>query len=380
MLRIGSRGLALAAALAAAGLLSDPAASAEALRIGLAAAMTGAGAESGRYMIQGARLAVEEVNQAGGVLGRPIELAIEDDQSTNPGAVLAFSKLTSDPAIPAFLSPVRSTQVQAIAPDVLRTAKPVMIGGTDPQLTAMGNPWLFRFRPNDRYSARVIADFGVGTLGRKKWAIVHSSDTFGTSGMRNLVAALKEKGLEPVVVQSFPNNAQDFTAMALAVKQSGADVLGSYVTFETDQGIFARQMRQLGVGIDWVGSSSTSSATALKLAGQALEGAYSAADFSPDANPAARAYADKYQAAYKGSPDFFSAWAYDAVHVLARAINSADSLDAGRIRDAILATKGYMGAEGLYNFDRNGDGLHGYNVVRNERGAARFIKRVDFSD
>ena len=72
-----------------------------------------------------------------------------------------------------------------------------MIGGSDSQLTHMGNPWLFRFRPNDIYSAWVIADYGVKTLGKKKWAIVHSTDAFGTSGMKNLVTDLKGMDVEP---------------------------------------------------------------------------------------------------------------------------------------------------------------------------------------
>lgn len=370
----------ISALLLAAGVAHGPAAAVEPLKLGVAAAITGPGAESGKYIVQGVKLAAEEVNKSGGVLGRPIEFVIQDDQSTNPGAILAFSKLSADPNIPAFIAPVRSTQVQAIGPDVAKAARPALIGGTDPQLTAAGNPWLFRFRPNDRYSARVIAEFGVKTLGKRKWALVHSSDAFGTSGMRNLAAALKEQGIEPVVVQAFPNNSQDFTAVALAVKQSGADVLGTYIPFETDQGIFARQLRQLGVTIDWVGSSTTASATALKLAGPALEGAYAASDFHRDANGVAKAYAEQYEAAYKTAPDFFSAWAYDAIKVLSRAINTAGSLDPGKIRAAILATKGVEGAEGIYNFNQNGDGLHGYNIVRNERGSVKFIKRVEFED
>jgi branched-chain amino acid transport system substrate-binding protein len=164
------------------------------------------------------------VNKAGGVFGRPIELVIEDNQSTNPGAVLAFSKLAGDKDIPAFIGSVYSTQVHAMAPDILRLGKPVMIGATDPQLTHMGNQWLFRFRPNDIYSARVIADYGVKTLGKKKWAIVHSTDAFGTNGMKNLVEDLKGMGVEPALVQGYTNNSQDFTPVVLAVKQSGGDV------------------------------------------------------------------------------------------------------------------------------------------------------------
>ena len=163
--------------------LTCSATSAEPLKIGVVAGLTGPGAEQGRDKIQGAKLATEEVNKAGGVLGRPIELVIEDDQTTNPGVVLAFSKLAGDKDIPAFVGPNFSTQIHAIAPDIQRLGKPVMIGGTDPQLTHMGNPWLFRFRPNDTYSARVIADYGVNALGKKKWAIVHSTEAFGISGM-----------------------------------------------------------------------------------------------------------------------------------------------------------------------------------------------------
>ena len=86
------------------------ASSAEPLKIGVVASLTGPAAEGGRYTIQGAKLAAEEVNKTGGVLGRPIELVIEDDQTTNPGVVLAFSKLAGDKDIPAFIGPIYSTQ------------------------------------------------------------------------------------------------------------------------------------------------------------------------------------------------------------------------------------------------------------------------------
>src|SRR5258707_4072424 len=160
-----------------------------------------------------------------------------------------------------------------MAPDALRVGKPVLIGGTDPVLTHMGNPWFFRFRPNDVYSARVIADYGAKPIGKKKWAIVHSTDAFGTSGMKLLVESLQGLGIEPVLIQGYPNFSQDFTAVALAVKQSGADVMGTYM-FETDLGLFAKQLRQLGGTPTWVGSPTTATTTALRLAGPALYGSY----------------------------------------------------------------------------------------------------------
>src|ERR1700728_2253358 len=350
------------------------------IKIGMCVPVTGPAAEQGLYAQNGAKLALAAVNKAGGLLGKPAELVIEDDQTTNPGIVLAFSKLAAQPDIVGFLGSVRSTQVNAMAPDVLKLGKPVMIGGTDPNLTHMNNQWLFRFRPNDSYSGRVIADFGVNTLGKKKWAVVHPTDAFGTAGGKALSAALEKLGRPPVLDQGYANQSQDFTPVVLAVKQSGADVLGSYFTFENDLGIFARQLRQLGVNIPWVGSPTTVNVSAIKLAGPALYGTYGVADYAEESNEASKAFGKAYREAYKVAPDLQSAWPYDAVTVLSAAINKAGSTDPGKIREAILGLKKFPGAEGEYNFDQNGDGLHGYNVVRNEKGTIVYDKHIEFDD
>jgi branched-chain amino acid transport system substrate-binding protein len=350
------------------------------IRIGMCVPVTGPAAEQGLWAQNGAKLALAAVNKAGGVLGKQVELVIEDDQTTNPGIVLAFSKLAAQSDIVAFLGSIRSTQVQAMAPDVLKLGKPVMIGGTNPDLTHMGNQWLFRFRPNDSYSARVIADYGFNTLGKKKWAIVHSTDAFGTAGGKALSDTLTKLGAPPVLDQGYANQSQDFTPVVLAVKSSGADVLGTYFTFENDLGIFARQLRQLGVNIPWVGSPSVVAVSSTKLAGPALYGTYGVADYAEDSSEAAKTFGKAYRDAYKTAPDIQSAWTYDAVTILSAAINKAGSTDPVKIREAILALKKYPGAEGESNFDANGDGLHGYNVVRNEKGTIVYDKHTDFND
>jgi branched-chain amino acid transport system substrate-binding protein len=350
------------------------------IKIGMCAPVTGPAAESGRYAQIGAKIAIDAVNKAGGVLGKQVELIVEDDQTTNPGIVLAFSKLASQPDIVAFLGSIRSTQVHAIAPDVLKVGKPVLIGGTDPALTHMGNPWIFRFRPNDLYSGSVIAEYGVKTLGKKKWAIVHSTDAFGTAGGKALTAGLaKLNGASVVLDQGYSNQSQDFTPVVLAIKQSGADILGSYFTFENDLGIFARQLRQLGVTIPYVGSPSIVAVTALKLAGPALHGTFGVADYAEESSDAARAFGKAYREVAKVAPDNLAAWTYDAITVLCMAIKKAGKTDPAAIREAILSIRKHAGAEGEYNFDANGDGLHGYNIVRNEKGIIVFDKHVESS-
>ncbi|SIR13123.1 MULTISPECIES: ABC transporter substrate-binding protein [unclassified Bosea (in: a-proteobacteria)] len=370
---------ALTGAVAAPALIRSSFAQGATVKIGMVVPMTGAAAESGSFAQTGAKIALEQVNKAGGVLGKPLELVFEDDQTTNPGAVLAFSKLASQPEIVAFLGSIRSTQMHAMAPDMLKIGKPVGFGGTDPNLTKLGNPWLFRFRPNDSYSGKVIAQYGGKELGKKKWAIVHSTDAFGTAGAKALEDSLGDNGGTLALKQGYANQSQDFTPVVLAVRQSGADVLGTYFTFETDLGIFARQLRQLGVNIPWVGSPSIVNVSALKLAGPALYNTYGVADYAEDSSEASKAFGKAYREVRKVAPDNQSSWTFDAVTCLALAMNKAGSTEPEKVRQAMLAIRGHKGAEGEYNFDKNGDGLHGYNIVKNDKGEIKFDKRIDFT-
>lgn len=255
------------------------------IKIGQVVPITGPAAEAGKYAMAGAKIALETINKNGGILGKQVEIITEDDQTTNPGAVLAFSKLATNAEIVGFIASIRSTQMHAMAPDILKTGKPTMFGGTDPTLTKLDNPWLFRCRPNDTYSGKVIAEFGVKELGLKKWGIVHSTDAFGTNGMKALDESLKALGVTPVVIQGYANQSQDFTPVVLALKQAGIDILSSYFTFEGDLGIFARQLRQLGVTAPWVGSPSIVNTSAIKLAGPALNDTYGVADYAEDFQP-----------------------------------------------------------------------------------------------
>ena len=244
----------------------------EPIKIGVVNMLTGPLAEGGSFQVNGLQLALEDVNKAGGILGRPVELRTEDNASTNPGTVLAFSKLFTDPAIKAIVGPIASTQIQAASPAIAKAGIPTMIGGTDPSLTHVNNKWVFRARPNDLYSSKVIADFGVNTLKLKKWAIVHATDAFGQGGAKALTEALQALGVTPILDQGYTSNSQDFTPIVLAIKKSGADVLGTYMTIPADQAIFAKQLRQLGVNIQWVGSPTTATVTTRNLGGAALYG------------------------------------------------------------------------------------------------------------
>lgn len=356
-----------------------PVGAADPIVIGLVDEVTGPQAEAGVLTAHGARLAVEEINAAGGILGRQVTLQIEDNQSTNPGTVLAYSKLVSQKVV-AVLGPLRSTQVQAASPTIAKAKIPAVIGGSDPSLTRVNNPWIFRVRPNDLYSSRVMAEFGVKELKGRKWAIIHSTDTFGTGGKNALVDALKAQGIEPVLIQGYTNNQQDFTPIVLAIKKSGADVIGSYMTNSPDVAIFARQLRQLGIAIPWVGSTSIVTETAIRLAEEALWGTYGVSDFVVEANDESRRFAAAFRKKHGFEPDLYSAWCYGGMYLLKHAIEAAGTTDAEAVRKAMLGIRGLKGVEGTYSFNSNGDGVHAYNIVRNEKGKVVFIKHIEFDD
>jgi branched-chain amino acid transport system substrate-binding protein len=354
-------------------------AQAKPIKIGHVVPLTGEAAEAGRYQKQGAELAAERINASGGVNGRKVAVVVEDDQTTNPGAVAALQKLLEDKEIPAIIGPIRSTQVQAMLPTINEAKIPVMIGGTNYGLTHSGSKWVFRFRPHDGMSAKVIAKFAVDDLKLNKVAVVHANDAFGNGGRDMVVAALKELGATPVLDQGYNSGEKDFTAVVQAIKKSGANALVTYMTFSTDLGILARQIKQLGAQVTWVGSPSITAIDGRKLAGDALYGTYGVTDFQVDATPTSKSFAAAYNTKYGLDPDLYAAWSYDAMLVLAEAMKKAPDLKPEGIRNAILGIKKFPGAEAEYNFDQNGDGLDHYHIVQNVNGVIKLVKTLHVS-
>jgi branched-chain amino acid transport system substrate-binding protein len=368
--------IAMVSAGAAIGLVR-PASAADTIKIGMTIPMTGPGATTGKLQTEGAKLAISHVNSAGGVLGRQLELVLEDDQTTNPGMVLAFSRLVNRGDLAVILGSVRSTQVNAVAADIKKSGIPTFIGGSDPTLTHMGNPWIFRCRPNDTYSSKVIAAFGVNDLKKTKWAVVHGTDAFGASGGKLVIEQLKMMGITPVVEQGINNGQADLTPVVLAIRQSGADVLATYIAFENDVALFARQLKQFGVNIPWIGSASVASPISRNLAGPALFGSYIVSDYDAAASPQAKAFSEEYVKTYGGViPDDQSAWPYDAVNLTVEAIKKTGGVDPAKLRDALHSIKDFPGTEGTYTFDENGDGLSSYNIVQNDNGNLKWIRQI----
>lgn len=346
------------------------------IKIGVTIPLTGGDVDAGRLAKAGAELAAEHVNKAGGVNGRQIQLVIQDDQSTNPGSVAALQKILEDKEVVAVVSTVRSTQIQAQIPTINEMGVPVAIGGTNFGLTQNQSPWIFRFRPHDGMSAKAMVKFVVEDLKKTKIAVVHSTDAFGNGGRDMVANALKDFKLTIVSDQGFNTGEKDFTGTISALKQSGADVIISYIAASTDLGILAKQMKQQGLSLPWVGSPSITGQDALRLAGDALYGTYGVADFNKEANPKAKAYAEAFKAKNGQDPDFYSSWPYDAVTILAETMKKTSDLKPETLQKALLAIKGLEGVEGTYNFDKNGDGLDSYHILQNDNNTFKLVKTI----
>ena len=184
--------------------------SGDTIKVGMVVEMTGLAALSGKLKEQGAKLAVEQINANGGVLGKKIELLMEDDQTTNPGAVSAYQKLMKEDVV-AVVGSIRSTATQALDPYVRKDGIPMLFGGTNDKLTDMGNEWLFRFRPADRYATKVMVDFMVNDLKKEKAAIVYSAESFGENGKDLIEKELEALGLKPAAILNFTPGNKDWT-------------------------------------------------------------------------------------------------------------------------------------------------------------------------
>lgn len=338
------------------------------ITLGFTPPITGASAAEGALQIKAIKLALKQINDAGGVNGKKINLIMEDNQSSNPGALAALQKQVEQNKVLALVGSVKSTQIQAMSDAVKSYGVPMMIGGTNATLTKTGNPWLFRVRPDDSIAAAAMVKYIKEDLKLTKVGILHDTDAFGTGGADLVEQGCKESGLTVVRREKYTTKDKDFTAQLLALKNAGAQVMVVYGTNPEDVAVIQRMYRQLGSPYKYVGSPSSGMKDCLNLSKENAEGLIAIADYVPGASDVSKKYGEDYKKEYNENFDPTSAWTYDGLNILANAIKQGGE-DRAKIRDAILATKGYKGVLGTFSFTPNGDGLSEVSVVEIQKNA-----------
>ncbi|GAC1660092.1 MAG: ABC transporter substrate-binding protein [Candidatus Elarobacter sp.] len=355
-------------------------AAAEPIRLGSIPPITGGNALLGQQQHEGVALAVEEINARPGKVydGRPFEIVEEDATNDNQSAVSALNKLLGE-GIVAIVCPVLSTQIQAMAPVMKTHEIPWMTGGTAVKNTQLGVPGMFRMRASDAITAAGMTNFAVKDKKGKKIAILHASDAFGVGGADQIVANLEKMGMKPVAKEQYPKDAKDFTAEILKIKQSGADVLMSYIQNPSDTAIILKQIRSLGLTIPIIGSPSLANQTAMETAGKDANGAYAAVDFIVGFNSnVATHFLTSFYRKFHHNPDVGtgSGWVYDSVYMLADTYKRQKSTDPKQTITSLKAVKKWDGVLGTFSADAEGNMVHSVSIGQIENGKLHLVKKV----
>lgn len=284
--------------------------------------LTGAAAAVGQTGRQGAELAVDQINAAGGVSGTKLKLEVLDTAGDTTTGTNAFAKLLNDNPI-AVLGPNYSNVALALVPRLSRAQVPMLAGALSPALTKSQSPWVFRIRSSDATAAQNLVAYAVGTLHQKSFALVSEESDYGQAGIAAVKIALRSKGVAPAAAVTFGSNVNDLSSQVLAIKRSNASAV-IYWGSQKPAALFAKQVKQFGYSGIIFGSNAYTDQSVLKLAGNDANGIYSVVNFLPTAeDSAAQKFVSDYKQKYNSAPDSYAASYFDAVNLLAAAIKSA---------------------------------------------------------
>jgi branched-chain amino acid transport system substrate-binding protein len=326
------------------------------IKVGVFADLSGTTASFGQSTKNGIELAVEEINNAGGVLGKKIQLIVEDDQGRPEQAKTVVSKLINQDRVQAVLGEVASTNSLAAAP-VAQEAKIPMItpSSTNPKVTQVGD-YIFRVCFIDPFQGAVMAKYAANNLNAKTAAIFGDVQSDYSKGLSEVFKQEFAKlGGRIVSEQSYAQTDPDFKGQLTAIRATNPDVI--YIPGYYGQvGIIAKQARELGMNMPLLGGDGWDSPDLWKLGGEALKNAYISNHYSADnPEPQIQNFVKAYQAKFGAKPDSLAALAYDSAKVLADSLKRAGSADPQKLRDAIAQTDNFDGITGkiTINAERN---------------------------
>lgn len=333
-----------------------PPAAAATIRIAAVAPLTGAQADVGQDLLNGVRLAVDERNANGGVLGRKIELVVFDDAADPKEAVSVAHKIASDPTIVGVVGHMNSGTTKPAAPVYNTAGIPVVMPvPTNPEITRQGFQNLFRLPPTDLDQGTDVARFALEKLGKKRFAIVHDSTAYGQPLAEVFRKEVEGKG-EVVAFDGVTEGDKDFRALLTRIRGLKPDAL-FFAGIYNEAGLLASQARELGLTATFLAADGSFGDKFVEIAGSsAAEGAVMSF-IAPDArsSEAARKFSDKFRAKY-GAVKVFAPLGYDAANVLLTGIASANSTDRGAIIKTLHSESfKASGVTGESRFESNGD-------------------------
>jgi branched-chain amino acid transport system substrate-binding protein len=320
--------------------------------------LSGTGATAGTNFDNGVKLAVKEINAAGGILGRKIEYTSMDTQSA-PQTAKALAQKAVDQGAYVVMGPVFSGSFIVSMVETKRAEIPNFTGGEAADITQKGNPYVFRTSFTQSTAMPKLARYIKDTVKAKSIAIVWVNNDFGKGGRDAMTKALEAQGIKVVADVSTDPGQVDFSAAVLKVKQSNADAVFVY-TNEEESARALRELKKQGYDKPILGETTLTGQKVIELAGDAANGAVAHVGLTVDApQPQIKAFDEKFQKEYKYKSDHNGMKGYSGMYVVKAITEKIGKFDpkafAAALHGATIKTKDYPGVLLDVHFDANGD-------------------------
>lgn len=374
----------MAAAAVALGFVAGPKAGfgAEPYKVGGIFSITGSSSFLGDPEKKSLEMAVDEINAQGGIDGRPVEAVIYDTEGDPTKAVLAVNKLISKDNVLAIIGPSLTPTTLAVMPVVERVQVPLISCAAGIQIVEPVKPYVFKTAQSDVLAVATIYKH-MQKHGIKKIGILTVTNAFGVSGRDQLVKQAPDYGIRIVKEEAYGANDTDMTAQLTKIKGENPDAV---VCWGTNPGpaVVAKNMRQLGLTLPLYQSHGVASPKFIELAGEAAEGIrlptgkILVADLLPDTDPqkaVLKKYIADYTQRYGGGVSGFGGYAYDAMHMLAKALKGTGG-DKAKIRDNLEKISNHVGISGVFTMtpqDHNGLGPEAFVMVEIRNGTWKLL-------
>ena len=317
--------------------------------------MSGPVATFGQACTNSAQMAVDEINAAGGLLGKQVKLISADNKSDAAEAGTMATKLITQNKVVVVLGPVTSTNGLSAGPICQDKGVPMISPtGTNIKVTQIGT-YIFRACFVDDFQGTVMANFAANDLQATKAAILTDNQSDYAKGLADFFKkTFTELGGEIVAEEAFMPDDKDFRALLNKVKVQAPDIIYCPAYYQPD-GLIAKQARELGINVPILGADGWDSPDLIKIAGaKALNNVFFSNHFSREAkNPKAEKYIKDYFERFNMEPDALAALGYDAAMMALDAIKRANSANPKKIRQALAELSGFEGVTGIITMDEN---------------------------
>lgn len=341
-------------------------ANADVIKIGGIAPLTGDVAVYGVAADNGVKLAIEEINANGGLLGKQIQYVVYDDKGDPTEAVNAYKKLTSNDKVDAIVGAVTSKPTLTVTALAAKDGIPIITPtATALEVTSAG-PNIFRACFIDPYQGEVMAKFAVEELGASKAAIIYNTaDDYSVGVAEAFKEAVEGYGTQVVSFEGYNGDDKDFKAVLTNVKSQGPDVL-FIPDYYNRVGLIAQQAKEVGITATLLGADGWDGVIGVNP--DAVEGAYFCNHYSTDdAAEEVQNFLKVYKEKYNEDPVSFAALGYDAMKILAAAIEKAGSTDKDAVVKALAETD-ITSVTGKITFDENRNPVKEVSIIKIENG------------